>query len=161
MEGQKSLWGQKDWSSAQVVGSVWGPLRVSILASKSERLGCRAAPCVPRTGLAPRRSASCGRGALGRAGKRGPGQNQDGAPQASHCGPDAEGPASLDQEPQLWLHRCFRSCSLQRYLRTGEGGVGDQRGPAGERSSDTTAVGETCLCSIPAHPPPPCWSQES
>ena len=57
MEGQKSLWGLKDLSSAQVVGSVWGPLRVSVLASKSERLGCRAAPCVPRAGLAPRRLA--------------------------------------------------------------------------------------------------------
>ena len=40
------------------------------------------------------------------------------------------------------------------YLRTEEGGVGDQRGPSGVRSSDTAAAGETCLCSVPAHPLP-------
>lgn len=44
----------------------------------------------------------CGCRALGRVGNRASGQNQDGAPQASRCGPDAEGPAFLDQEPQLW-----------------------------------------------------------
>lgn len=147
LEQQKSLGGLKGWSSAQVVGSVWGALRVSVLASTRERLGCRATPCVPRAGLAPRRWAVLRLRSPGPGGKRRLGRTRTVLPKHPAVGLTRRG-----RPFWIWSLSCgagFRMC-----LHTGEGGVGDQQGPAGKRSSDTTAAGETSLRGVPAHPPP-------
>ena len=54
----------------------------------------------------------------------------------------------------FWIRSLSCGAGFQMCLHTGEGGVGDHQGPAGKRSSDTTAAGETSLGGVPAHPPP-------
>lgn len=142
-----------------MMGTVWGLLQASVLASTRERPGCRAAPCVPTAGPAPRRSAVLQLRSPGPGQETGPlGRTRTVLPKHLSVGLTRRG------QP-LWIKSLSCGCTFSE-AEVSRGACVQGRAARGtsradqiplekaRRSLDTTAVGETCLHGLPAHPPP-------